>query len=228
MLMDEIKLWAVDGSNGTVPVAAAASMESERLLEVTLVNNPDMLLPGLTLVGRQAPTEGGPLDLLGVDVDGRLVVFELKRGTLSREAVAQVVDYASFLEAMPDQELADYISERSGTHGTEKIEDFDEWYDAKSGGQGLGALKPVRMVLVGLGVDERTTRMARFLAAGGMDFSLLTFQGYSYNGTTLLAKQVQLAVNVTPQPPVPKPGQSELRKQLGSRIQERMEQWPEG
>ena len=37
-------------------------MESERLLEDTLVNNPDMLTPGLTLVGRQTRTEGGPLD----------------------------------------------------------------------------------------------------------------------------------------------------------------------
>ena len=57
-------------------------------------------MEGLTLVGRQTPTEGGPLDLLGVDADGRLVVFELKRGTLSRDAVAQVVDYASYLNAM--------------------------------------------------------------------------------------------------------------------------------
>ena len=49
----------------------------------------------LTLVGRQTPTEGGPLDLLGVDGDGKLVVFELKRGTLLRDAVAQILDYAS-------------------------------------------------------------------------------------------------------------------------------------
>ena len=58
-----------------------------------------MLMPGLKLVGRQTPTEGGPLDLLGVDEDGRLVVFELKREMLSREAVAQVIDYASYLDS---------------------------------------------------------------------------------------------------------------------------------
>ena len=58
MLMDDIKLWAVDGSNGAVPVAAADRMESERLLEETLVDNPDLLMPGLTIVGRQAPTDG--------------------------------------------------------------------------------------------------------------------------------------------------------------------------
>ena len=114
MASDEIRLWAADGSGGANAPGSSRADESELLLEDTLVNNPDMLMPGLTLVGRQTPTEGGPLDLLGVDDDGRLVVFELKRGTLSREAVAQVIDYASFLESMPDNELANYISERSG------------------------------------------------------------------------------------------------------------------
>ena len=229
MLMDEIKLWAVDGSNGAVPVAAVAGMESERLLEDTLVNNPDMLMPGLTLVGRQTPTGGGALDLLGIDDDGRLVVFELKRGTLSRDAVAQVIDYASYLESMPDGELASYISERSGLHGVAKIDDFEEWYDAKSEGQGLSGLKPVRMVLVGLGVDATTNRMAQFLASGGMDFSLLTFHGYAYDDKTLLARQVQVEAadhEGTARPPSVLSGW-ERRELLDARVREHANEWPE-
>ena len=229
MTTDEIRLWAMDGSGGATPLPSAAQTESEKLLENTIVKHPEMLMPGLTLVGRQTPTEGGPLDLLGVDADGRLVVFELKRGTLSRDAVAQVIDYASYLDAMPEQELANYISERSGSHGIERIEDFEEWHDSKSQGQGLSALKPVRMVLVGLGVDERTTRMVRFLATSGIYVSLLTFHGYSYDGKALLARQVQ--VQADPESDVPHPpkqSQNELRKQLDNRIQGRMEQWPEG
>ena len=92
--MEDIKLWELDGSKAN-PLSSNIQLESEQLLEDTLVANPNLLLDGLTLVGRQMPTEGGPLDLLGVDGDGRLVVFELKRGTLSRDAVAQVIDYAS-------------------------------------------------------------------------------------------------------------------------------------
>ena len=34
------------------------------MLEDTLVANPNLLMPGLTLVGRQLPTESGSLDLL--------------------------------------------------------------------------------------------------------------------------------------------------------------------
>ena len=36
-------------------------LESEELLEETLVANPKLLIEDLTLVGRQTPTEGGPL-----------------------------------------------------------------------------------------------------------------------------------------------------------------------
>ena len=208
----------------------AQQTESERLLEDTLLKNPDMLMPGLTLVGRQTPTEGGPLDLLGVDEDGRLVVFELKRGTLSREAVVQVIDYASYLDAMPEQELTNYISERSGSHGVDQIEGFGEWYDAKLEGQGLNALKPVRMVLVGLGVDERTTRMVRFLADGGMDLSLLTFHGYSHDGRTLLARQVQVEAVAEPEKinsPRGRLGRRRRRELLEQRINEHTENWPE-
>ena len=230
MALEEIKLWAMDGSMGATALEASDHIASERLLEDTIVKNPELLMEGLTLVGRQTPTDTGALDLLGVDEDGRLVVFELKRGTLSRDAVAQVIDYASFLEAKTDQELADYILDRSGRHGVAIIEDFEAWYEEKWGGQELSALKPVRMVLVGLGVDERTTRMARFLSDSGMDFSLLTFHGYSYDGTTLLARQVQVEAGPEPEvtrQPIGRLGRRRRRELLEQRIDEHTENWPE-
>ena len=114
--MEDIKLWQLDGSRAK-PLASNNRLESEQLLEETLVENPDLLVEGLTLVGRQTPTDGGPLDLLGVDGDGRLVVFELKRGRLSRDAIAQIIDYASDLDAMELDILADQIAEGSGAYG---------------------------------------------------------------------------------------------------------------
>ena len=92
--MEDIKIWALEGTE-VEPLEPSNRTESEQLLEETLVNNPGLLMEGLKLVGRQTQTQGGPLDLLGVDEDGKLVVFELKRGTLSRDALGQVIDYAS-------------------------------------------------------------------------------------------------------------------------------------
>ena len=97
-------------TRNAVPLEPKGQMGSEWSFEDTLVKNPELLMPGLTLVGRQTLTEGGPLDLLGVDSDGRLVVFELKRGALLRDAVAQIIDYASDLDGMELDRLAEHIS----------------------------------------------------------------------------------------------------------------------
>ena len=191
--MDEVKIWSVDDALNVEPLARKRQADTETLLEETLVKNPDLMLPRLRLVGRQTPTEGGPLDLLGVDEDGRLVVFELKRGTLSRDAVAQIIDYASDLDSKSDVELAEHITANSGVGGIENIDDFEEWYTQNTEAEGLESLKPMRMFLVGLGADDRTERMVRFLAENSaMDISLLTFHGFAHEGKTLLARQIEV------------------------------------
>jgi hypothetical protein len=132
------------------------------------------------------------MDLLGVDSDGRLVVFELKRGTLTREAVAQIIDYSSYLASLDPEELSNHISERSGSRGIEKIENFLSWYQEQFGTSFTENQRPA-MVLVGLGADERTTRMVSFLSEGDLDISLITFHGFKQEGETYLAKQVEVS-----------------------------------
>ena len=191
--MDEFKIWALEDVSSVVELQPRRQMEAESLLEDTLVAHPDLLMPGLKLIGRQTPTAGGPLDLLGVDRYGRLSLFELKRGTLTRDAVAQVIDYAADLEAMDLSELADLLTKESGERGIDEIEDLEEWYGQRFGEQELTSLRPLRMFLVGLGADERAERMVDFLANNsGMDISLITFHGFAYGGKTLFARRVHV------------------------------------
>ena len=217
--MEDIKIWALDGLTAT-PLNAASQMESERKLEDTLVNNPGLLMDGLTLVGRQTPTEGGPLDLLGVDKYGRLCVFELKSGTVARDAVAQVIDYASDLDGMSWADLCSLISENSGSDGISKIEDFEAWHSENYGD--LESLKPPRLFLVGLGVDDRTERMVKFIANNGLDMSLLTFHGFELDGKTLLAKQVEVEGGIASEQPrtARYSSRAERREALDQRIEE--------
>lgn len=217
--MEEVKLWELAGTQAK-PLGVNKQLESEESLEDTLVKNPNLLIDGLTLVGRQTPTEGGPLDLLGVDPDGKLVVFELKRGTLSREAVAQVIDYASDLDNLDLDALADHISEKSGAHGIEEIANFQEWYSENFGD--LESLKPLRLFLVGLGADDRTERMVRFLAQNsGMDISMLTFHAFDYDGKTILAKQVEVDAAAEPErrPARRRRNQAELVRDFDKRME---------
>lgn len=220
--MDEVKIWALEDGSETSPLESKSHTDSESLLEDAIVKNPDLLEEGLTLIGRQTLTEGGPLDLLGVDKGGRLVLFELKRGKLTREAVAQILDYASDIESQDLDSLVSHISEQSGKHGIEPNEDFEEWYGRKFDEQDLDSLRPLRMFLVGLGVDAKTERMVTFMANNGMDISLLTFHAFAHDGKTFLAKQVHVEAADDPQPSTTKrkPTRAEMMENLREQARE--------
>lgn len=193
--MEEIKAWAVAEGEGVLsaePLASVDRTRTENLLEEVLVQSPHLLGEDLKLVGRQTETTGGPLDLLGIDGEGRLVVFELKRGTLTRDAVAQVVDYASYLAELEPEALAAHIGERSGKNGIDRIEDFAAWYQEQHPDNALSDLRYPRMVLVGLGADDRARRMVAFLAESDLDISLLTFHAFRENGRLILTRKVEV------------------------------------
>ena len=192
MMTEELRLWTVGESGQVEPLPPIQQMPTELALEDLLVRHPEMLERGLKLVGRQTPTETGWLDLLAVDRDGRLVVYELKRGTLAREAVTQVLDYASHLDAMSIAALTEHVADRSGNDGIQRIDDFERWYAENFGGDDLSRLLPPRMVLIGLGVDPSVERMARFISGGPLDVSVVTFQGFMCGGDRLLARQMEV------------------------------------
>jgi hypothetical protein len=87
----------------------------------------------------------------------------------------------------------------SGRYGTEKIGNFADWYRDNYDGKSLVNIGRPRMVLVGLGADIKTKRMVEFLAAANVDMSLITFYGFSDNGQTLLARQVEVEAKATKQ-----------------------------
>ncbi len=193
-----VQLWAVEEGGQesairAVPVTEVADTETERRLENLLVSAPKSLLDGITLIGRQFRTAGGPVDLLGVDQEGRLVVLELKRGTLTREAVAQILDYASDLSAMEDDQFARLIEQYSGRGGVDEIEDFSDWYNREFPNADSLLSEPPRMVLVGVGADATSMRVVDFLAKAGIDIQLLTFHAFRSDGKLMLARQVETA-----------------------------------
>jgi hypothetical protein len=173
-------------------VDKVAQPMTEEDFEAVLTATPHLLMPDLSLVGRQTETPTGPLDLLGVDEDGRLVVFELKRGTLKREAVAQAIDYGSYLAELRPEKLHELINKNSGRGGVQPIEDFTQWYQGTFPDCRMEDIGVPRIVLVGLGADEDVKRMVTFLARTGLDISLITFQGFQQGEDLLLARQVEV------------------------------------
>ena len=194
--MEQTMLWKIIKSDNqkldVEKIEGVQETETEYQLEEIITRNPDILMEDLKLIGRQTETPGGPLDLLGVDSDGRLVVFELKRGTLTREAVAQIIDYSSYLATLDPDEFSEHVSSRSGNLGIDKIDSFQTWYQEEFGKNFIENQRP-RMILVGLGADERTKRMVSFLSESDLDISLTTFHGFKRDNETFLAKQVEVS-----------------------------------
>lgn len=219
-MSEDIRIWKIEDSSKAVsPLEPANRMETEHALEELLVANPGMLMPGLVLIGRQTPIDGGALDLLGVDEDGRLVVFELKREKLTREAVAQVLDYCSHLDSLTEADLASYVVEHSGKNGVDEVRSFESWYGDRHGEQ-FASLRPTKMVLVGLGADSRARRMVEYLAERGVDITLLTFHGYRCADSMLLARQVDKGTQTHTVSPQPNQSQAQRRHVLAERAAE--------
>jgi hypothetical protein len=219
---NNLNIWSIGHGSDTIErLRSKDQADTEGLLEEVFVKHPETLLPDLTLIGRQTSTDAGYPDLLGVDGDGRLVVFELKRGTLTREAVAQLLDYGSHLESLNDEQLATLIASESGKNGVDKIENFNDWYSERLG-EPLEKLRPVRMVLVGLGADDRARRIVKFLQ-DGFDISLVLFHGFSHRDRTLLARHVETTgtnANVSGGRRLPRPSRHDLVESLRSRANE--------
>jgi Holliday junction resolvase-like predicted endonuclease len=158
-----------------------ADVDLEEKLEEWIESDPSMLQHGLIIVSRQLQTEGGPLDLLAIDQQGRWVVIEIKRGTVRRETIAQAIDYASCIRRLPEKVLCEVVADYFKKHRHGSIErlrkERPEAFDATDGE------RDVEMIVVGTGRDRGLDRMVEFMKAkSGVSISVVTFQVFRLDG----------------------------------------------
>lgn len=109
----EVKLWEVQGTR--LQKLQEASFSAEHLedeLETWIAETPDVLGENLLIIDRQRdlPTVGR-LDLLAIDGDGKFVIIELKRDRTPRDAVAQALHYAAWMDTATEQEVIGFCEE---------------------------------------------------------------------------------------------------------------------
>ena len=118
------------------------------------------MLGNLLVIGRQYIIPNvGKLDLLCIDETGTLVVVEFKRDLTSREAVAQILDYASWLDLANEEDIKDCASEYLENKSLEDA--FSERFNTYV--QGLTPQKH-RMLLVAPKLDASAERIINYLA----------------------------------------------------------------
>lgn len=113
--MQRIGLWQILGNSLTrVP---ATNIDLEESLEEWIARDPSLIQADLVIIARQLTTEAGRLDLLGIDPQGRWTIIEVKRDAVSRDTIAQGLDYASVIATLSEAEiralLADQLASRN-------------------------------------------------------------------------------------------------------------------
>jgi len=158
----EIQTWQItDGKllRINTTLAEAGRKEADDL-EGWIASNPTVIGQDLIIVGRQVMTASGPLDLLALDHSGNVVVVELKRDRLPREALAQAIDYAS--------DLADWsidrISEACVKHTGKSLEECISEGFPDENIENLNINASQRVLLVGFGIDPALERMINWLS----------------------------------------------------------------
>ena len=66
---------------------------NENVFETILSRYPELIEEGLILVGRQIYIKGKYIDLLFKDRHGQKLIVELKKGSVLRKHVGQLMDY---------------------------------------------------------------------------------------------------------------------------------------
>lgn len=183
--MADLGMWRVDGD---APRRVGSSgVGLERRLEDWIASDSSLLADGLTVVGRQVHLEGGPLDLLAIDWQDRWVVIELKRERLYREALAQVLDYASSIAGMDGVDLEELL--RPGLSALGDAEELAgavrQQLDGEDGG------RDVAVLLAGLGVDAGLERIVAHLGGYGVPITIVSFEAFEpEGGPRLLIREV--------------------------------------
>ena len=158
----EIRAWQIvngDLEPIEVSMVKAGRKETEDL-EQWIKSNPVILGQNIVIIGDQVSTKSGPIDLLGIDESGNLVVVELKRDKLPREALAQAVDYASDVASWD----LDKISEVCLAYKKQRLEDYLNEKFENVNLESLMINETQRILLVGFSIEESLQRMIEWLS----------------------------------------------------------------
>jgi hypothetical protein len=186
----EIKVWQIIKEtlqpqiiNETLQPIETSMVEEKRLekdLENWIKTHPEILGENILIIGEQVSTSGGVIDFLGIDASGDLIIIELKRDKLGRDALAQAIDYAS--------EVASWTKEDINERINQNLENLLN--DKNFQLQDSSINENQRILLVGFSMEDRLQRMIDWLSENyGMSINAVLLKYIkTKNGEELIAR----------------------------------------
>ncbi len=172
-----MSLWKLN-PDGTATTLPDERLASEEQIESAIESAPELLGIDVLIVGRQTQTPSGPLDLLAIDGDGRLVIIENKRDRTPRDVLAQAIDYAAWANSLTFAEVALVYSKYRRSFSDDEA-DLAEAYEERFGEELEAIAEAPRMIVVASRLDDATERMIEFLAdTFGVSVNAVLFQPF--------------------------------------------------
>lgn len=175
-------IWKV----GDNPVPLSVSrLPSEQKLEAMIARDSRILSSEWMLIGRQELTShGGRIDLLAIAPDGSLVLIELKRDRTPREIVAQSMDYASWVEQLTPDKIAQ-IYQRFSSGGS-LDEAFRQRFGTELDEETLN--QSHQIIIVAAELDDSTERIISYLNERDIAINAVFFQVFQHGDEQLLSR----------------------------------------
>ncbi|TMP31587.1 nuclease [Pseudoalteromonas rubra] len=164
---------------------AESRLDTEKLLEKMIVQEPRLLSDEWMLIGQQEHTYNKqPLDLLAIAPDASLVLIELKRDRTPRDVVAQALDYASWVENLtPDKIAAIY---RKFTSGGNLAEGFQKKFSRPLDEDELN--QSHQIIIVAAELDASTERIVKYLNDRSLAINVLFFQVFAHGDEKIISR----------------------------------------
>lgn len=161
----ELGIWRIDHE---VEKLEIKSLDIEERLREFLDKDISIASPNWMIIGRQVYTDYGKyIDLLAIDQDGNLVILELKKDMTPREVVSQLIDYATWVKNLKDDEIATIYDSYLNKYHPEKAalsldQAFKEFFNLKEMPEELNETH--QLVIVASQLDDSTERIVKYLS----------------------------------------------------------------
>lgn len=183
----EMRLWRIEEER---PVAVARQkLDLESRLETWLRHDITLVSSDLLVIGQQIETDyGGFIDLLAIDPVGNLVILELKRDKTPRDIVAQALDYASWVQDLGPDSIAEIANDFL------KPKTLEEAFREKFHTDLPEVLNERhRLYIVASYLDAATERIVKYLSeTHHVDVNAATFSYFTASGQEMLGRSLLL------------------------------------
>ena len=177
-----MNLWQIE--NDKLEPMNKISLNLEKRLKKWIYDEISILGMDLLIIGQEVHTSfGGFIDILAIDIEGKLIIIELKRDKTPRDIVAQCFDYGIWVYKLTYNDVIE-LYEKYNSSDLEK--DFEKYFSEKMPSK---INNNYQIIIVAESLDDSTERIVEHLnIIHGININAIFFNVFSRNGNDFIGR----------------------------------------